>query len=223
MDTTAPPVKWLELPLDIVRHILFVYLDGPSACAFASTCRRVHRSLTSQQRMDLRLRPRDVRWYVERARANAYVCRHCFNVFTSKEASRGHPCPPCLKKRLKKREAPLCCKRCNFTGPGRALMPWLYVKVAHLNQHVMRACYFCKCSQCSARFNMTEPHIYEICRDISGCMRCGVRCPKCLGFVTVCKVCNAFEGDAPEMARHMTTAHMTWLTWLGKALMKSLN
>ena len=160
--------------MDIIRHLLFNYLDGPSACALLKTCTRFCGCVNIYQRQHLRLKPRDGKWHARRVLEKAECCPLCLDIL--------HPNRRpfvSLDQHMKKNHFVMMlkvhCQRCRAKGTQRELFPWVYMKMT------------LRCASCKIDFS-TNPNYWEG-RELS-CMKCGPVCDFCLNLKFHCEYCK---------------------------------
>jgi hypothetical protein len=183
---------------DLVRTLLFRYLDGPSACALLQTCRRFHYFLKDDIAGLVRVRfaPRDDLFFALRVLRKAHVCVSCSGINACKPN-----CLPLLRSgecRGRRVVKDACCYRCQKRVRTRDAMPW----VVHLYPAV--SCVTCK-KQLDLRTESAER------RETSGCMLCGVVCRVCNGSYVVCGIDGCREEvKAHLVRRHREQEHRSW-------------
>ena len=177
-------------PRDVLRLLLFKYLDGPTGCAFLQTCKRINEIVNLYERQDIRLKLRDGEWHARRVLEKAQCCPHCLDIL--------HPntCPfVSLEQHIKEHHAiklfEIHCERCKAKGTQRQLLPWAYVREMTL-----------KCASCMIDFS-TKRNYWEG-REMS-CTQCGPLCDFCLKLKFHCDYCK--EDVA---VRHECPGRVSW-------------
>lgn len=179
------PIFRLFLCPDLVRMLLFQYLDGPSACNLLRTCRRFHYFMKHDYKGLKRLRfaPKDHNFYIKRVLERAHVCVKCYGI---NKCYRG-----CNSDQDS--EFFVRCGRCSVRGNIEDMQPWL----VHLYPVGI------KCWRCKRKLDMQTDH-----RDTSGCLKCGITCRVCNGKYDICGVDGCtFEDKIIFIQRHRDREH----------------
>lgn len=159
------------LPRDILRLIVFSYLDGPGACALLQTCKCINRCVQDRERFRLRIREKDVQWHVRRRLEAVVCCTRCLKIFENKHRLRTHT----EAKHLQIQDLDHC-RRCAAMGTTRSLFPWKSVTEMKV-----------ECASCKKVFST---HKNEWLGRQMSCLKCEPLCDVCLKLKFQCEYCN---------------------------------
>lgn len=195
------------LPKDIVLLLFLEWLDGPSACALASTCKKFRRhfyQLKAKQRLEIRLRPLDREHKAKLVlQTQVEVCIHCFQPYLRTQR---HCCLGTLKRDIGR---PLSekCKTCSSSGESADLFPW------RSSPKLWLECFTCQNSITIASW---------IGKDMQ-CVYCGIRCDSCQGLVVVCPYCEEGPMSHIDFKWHLQEACTgnSWARWAQKRILPS--
>jgi len=173
---------------DLLKLVLFTYLDGPAACALLQTCKRFNQVVTDEERLALRLRPIDMDWKLRQVRQAAWICQRCFKIFQSIDHA---DCDCDYIAKISN------CESCGKPEVNYSRRPWMKLTVVII-----------KCTKCDLVVN-TGKIVRKSDLKYLGCMSCGFICLMCAGRLVKCNKCD-FLSTPFFVTRHEQFEHPSW-------------
>lgn len=181
-------VSLFSLPTDLLRHLIWAYLDGPAACALLQTCRWANEEIFKisipvqySQRLALRYRGRDAEWHIRNVVIkNLWVCPHCFFVKDHNLhviASHLGSCKAAKIAAQRALEPHELCLTCHAKDTRKNLTPWAFQYPRNGLQ----------CRKCLVRLPKANTKWYG---KSNTCLSCGPLCDICLGILFHCDYCS---------------------------------
>jgi len=176
-------------------------MDGPTACAFMSVCKRFTANslkIPFHLHLKIRLKPRNNSEKLEALRKKLTICERCFVPYYS---DKNHVCASPAAEKIK-------CNTCSTYAMPRDLRPWCKDSGEKIPDFYLR------CVGCDEKIDVDKWLGIK-----QNCMTCGIRCDSCFGLIKICEYCGV-RVISIEMKNHIEDecTQTSWQRWVGHKL-----